>query len=177
MRGTDRSTTRRARQRGFSLLEVLAAIVVMGIVFAGFVGVYATVLGRGSDAPLNGQAVAIAGAYLEEIIARPYRDPDDGVLCGTPESGRPAFDDVCDYDELAQNGCSAVSAACPVLGACACDGSGAPVDGLAAFDVTVLVSPVTLSGVAGLQVRVGVAHEGLAGNGVVLVAFRSEDGG
>lgn len=174
MRATERTTDAR-RQGGFSLLEVLAAVVVMGLVFAGFVSAYGTVMKHGGDAQLHGQAVAIAAAYLDEILARPYRDPDDGTLCGTPEASRAAFDDVCDYDGLPQNGCSAVSAACPVPGACACDASGIPIDGLAAFSVSVSVAPVTLSAAGGLQVRVDVRNDGLTGNGVSLLAFRSED--
>jgi MSHA pilin protein MshD len=175
MRDIDRMAYRRHGQRGVSLLEVLAAIVVMGLVFAGFVSTYATVMKHGSDAQLHGQAVAIAASYLDEILARAYRDPDDGALCGTPEANRTAFDDVCDYDGLSQNGCTAVTGACPVIGACACDSTGAPLDGLAAFGVSVTINPMTLSGANGLQVRVDVANDGLAGNGVSLLAFRSED--
>lgn len=174
MCGTDPPACRR-HTRGFSLLEVLAAVVVMGLVFAGFVSAYATVMKHGSDAQLHGQAVGIAASYLDEILARPYRDPDDGTLCSSPEANRAAFDNVCDYHDLPQNGCSTVSSACPVVGACACDSGGDPVDGLTAFDVSVTVIPTTLAGANGLQVRVDVAHDGLTGNGVNLLAFRTED--
>ena len=175
MRGIEQPAYRRRIQRGFSLLEVLAAVVVMGLVFAGFVSAYATVMKHGSDAQLHGQAVAIAASYLDEILERPYRDPDDGTLCSTPEANRAAFDNVCDYDGLPQNGCSTVSSECPAVGACACDSSGDPIDGLTAFGVSVTVTPTTLAGAGGLQVRVDVTHDGLAGNGISLLAFRSED--
>lgn len=175
MRATERSTYGRRAHRGFSLLEVLAAVVVMGLVFAGFVSTYGTVMKHGSDAQLHGQAVAVAASYLDEILAQPYRDPDDGALCGTPESSRAAFDDVCDYDALPQNGCSGASGACPVPGSCACDSSGVPIDGLKAFGVSVTVTPASLSGASGLQVRVHVEHDGLTGNGISLFAFRAAD--
>lgn len=162
-------------EHGFSLLELLAAIVVLSLIFAGFVSVYATALRHGSDGELHGQAVAIAAAYLDEAMSRPYRDPDDGLLCGAPEAVRPAFDDVCDYDQLALNGCTATTADCPQLGDCPCDRSGAPVDGLRAFRVSVDVAPLNLSGASGLRLSVGVTHDGLAGNGVTLEAFRAED--
>jgi hypothetical protein len=62
-----------------------------------------------------------------------------------------------------------------VPGDCACDRNGVPVEGLRAFEVTLNVNPVNLSGSTGLQVRVQVNHDGLAGSGVTLQAFRTED--
>ena len=172
---TDCQRLRFVTEQGFSLLEVLASIVVLSLIFAGFVSVYSTVLKHGSDAELHSQAVAIASAYMDEILLQNYRDPDSGLVCGAPESNRPAFDNLCDYDQLPQNGCTSTSSACPTIGSCACDRNGAPVDGLRAFAVAVDVSPITLSGGAGLQVSVAVNHDGLAGNGVILQAFRAED--
>ena len=162
-------------QRGFSLLEVVVAIVVLGLMFGGFVTVYSTILHQSAEPQLGTQAIAIADSYLNEITSRAYRDPDTAALCGGPEAQRPAFDDVCDYDALPQNGCTATSAACPVLGDCACGRDGQPQDGLPGFQVSVSVVPALLAGVNGLQVQVQVSHAGLAGNSVLLQAFRSED--
>jgi len=161
-------------QRGFALLELVVAIVVLGLIFAGFVSVYGTVLRHGAEPQLQTQAVAVAAAYLDEALRSPYRDPDNGLVCGSQESERPLFDNVCDYDQLLFNGCTATSGACPVAGDCACDRAGVPVDGLRAFDVTLSVNPDNLSGANGLQVQVQVDHDGLAG-GVRLQAFRAED--
>ena len=163
------------RQRGFSLLEVVAAIVILGLMFGGFVTVYATILHQSAEPQLGAQAITIADAYMNEITSRAYRDPDTGVLCGGPEAQRTGFDDVCDYDALPQNGCTATSPACPVLGDCPCGRAGQPSDGLPGFQVSVGVVPALLAGVNGLQVQVRVSHAGLAGNGVVLQSFRSED--
>lgn len=172
---TDYHRLRAATELGFSLLEVLASIVVLSLIFAGFVSVYGTVLKHGSDAELHSQAIAIASAYMDEVLAQNYRDPDSSLVCGAPEGSRPAFDNVCDYDQISQNGCTSTSSACPAIGSCACDRQGSPVDGLLAFAVAVDVSPVTLSGGTGLQVSVAVNHTGLTGNGVTLQAFRAED--
>ncbi len=165
---------RRQRERGFSLLELVASIVLLGLVVAGFVSAFSTVMRHASDGALQSQAGAVAAAYLDEILTRPFRDPDSGSLCAAPEANRPAFDNVCDYDQLAFNGCTATTTACQTLGACACDVNGAPVDGLRAFDVSVSVTPQTLAGVGGLRVSVGVSHEALGG-AVTLEAFRAED--
>ncbi len=161
--------------RGFSLLEMLAAIVVLGLVFAGFASVYGTVLRHGSDAQLHSQATAVASAYLDEILSTPYLDPDTGLVCGTPEANRLDFDNTCDYHNLSLNGCTSTSSACPTLGSCACDASGAPVDGLREFTVTVDITASSLSGADGLAVTVTAGHTGLAGDGVSLQAYRTED--
>jgi MSHA pilin protein MshD len=160
-------------QAGLQSLKEVVAIVVLGLIFAGFVSVYGTVLRHGAEPQLQTQAVAVGAAYLDEALGRSYRDPDNGLVCGSQEAQRPQFDNVCDYDQLSLNGCTSTSGTCPVPGDCACDGAGAPVDGLRSFDVTLNVSPGNLSGANGLQVQVG--HEGLAGAAVRLQAFRAED--
>jgi MSHA pilin protein MshD len=165
----------RTPQSGFSLLELIAAIVVMGLMFAGFVTVYGSVLRQSADAELQDQALAIAAAYLDEVLAQTYRDPETNLICGVPEVARPSFDNACDYDQLPLNGCTGTSSACPTLGDCACDRGGAPVDGLRAFAVTVTVNPANLAGSVGVNVEVTVDHAGLTGGGVTLTAFRSED--
>ena len=164
-----------SRQRGYSLLEVVAAIIVLSLMFGGFVTVYATVLRQTTDPQLQAQALAIADGYLNEIASRSYRDPDSGALCGGGEAQRPGFDDVCDYHALPQNGCTATSAACPTPGDCACGRDGQPQDGLRGFQVAVAAAPATIAGVNGLQIQVRVHHAGLAGDGVMLQAFRCED--
>jgi MSHA pilin protein MshD len=161
-------------QSGFSLLELVVAIVVLGLVFSGFASVYATVMQRSTEPELDLQALAVAEAYLNEAASRPFRDPDTGTVCGGPEPQRPAFDDVCDYDGLAQNGCTAVSGTCP-LGECACGRLGQPLDGLRGFIVGVDVTPATVLGTAALRVRVEVARAGAASEPVALETLRAQD--
>ena len=161
--------------RGFSLLELLAAIVVLGLVFAGFASVYGTVLRHGSDAQLLSQATSVASAYMDEILSKPYLDPDTGLVCGAPEAARQNFDNTCDYDKLASNGCTGTNSACPSRGSCACDASGAPVDGLGEFTVSVDVTAGNLSGASGLAVTVTAQHAAFAGDAVSLTAYRTQD--
>ncbi len=158
-----------------SLLELVVAIVVLGLMFGGFVSVYGNVMRQGSDPQLGMQALMIAESYLNEIASRPYRDPDTAAVCGAAEATRPGFDNVCDYNGLAQNGCTATSSGCAALGDCACDRFGQPLDGLRGYSVAVNVGPATLAGVNGLRAQVDVTHAGLAGNGVTLQTFRGED--
>lgn len=162
-------------QGGFSLLELVIAIVVLGLIFAGFVTVYATALRQSTEPALQAQALSVASSYLDEALAQAYRDPDTNLICGAAEAARPMFDNVCDYDQLVLNGCTATSGACPLPGDCACDSSGAPVDGLRGFTISLDVDPLSVSGSTGLLLEVAVRHAALGADGVTLQAFRTED--
>jgi MSHA pilin protein MshD len=162
------------RQRGVSLLELLLAIVVIGIAATGALRWVWTNTQNSADPQMFQQANAVARSYLEEVLLRSFCDPDfdpdaDPVtLCPTDcvvsacsscggtgllqEGSRPLFDDVCDYDGLADAG--------------VVDQTGAPVVGLGAFNVTVTVDDsVTLNGLTGaagqvVLVNVNVTHSG-----------------
>jgi len=128
---------------GFTLIETIVSIVVIGIALAGLAAVFGLGFARGADPLRERQALAIAEAYLEEALLQPYADPDSGAVCGAPEANRTVFDDACDYNALANNGCITVSAACP-LGTCACDLNGNPIDALAGFGIVMAVGNTTL---------------------------------
>lgn len=130
---------------GFTLIETLIAMVVVGIALTGFVSVFVLSFSQGADPLRERQALAIAEAYLEEILLRPYADPDTDLVCDAPEANRPILDDACDYNALSNNGCIAVAvtAACP-LGTCACDQSGIPIAGLAGYSVAIAVTQVNV---------------------------------
>lgn len=130
---------------GFTLIETLIAMVVVGIALTGFVSVFVLSFSQGADPLHDRQALAIAEAYLEEILLRPYADPDPPgtVVCGAPEASRSLFDDACDYNALPNNGCLVATAACP-LGTCACDQNGNPIAGLAGYGVVINVTPTNL---------------------------------
>ena len=92
------------RQGGFSLIEVIVAIVMLGLIFGGFATVYATVFHEAAEPQLEAQALSVAEGYLSEVTSRPYLDPDTNGLCGGVEANRTLFDNVCDYNGLASNG-------------------------------------------------------------------------
>lgn len=163
------------RQGGYSLIEVVVAIVMLALIFGGFATVFSTVFHEAAEPQLAAQALTVAEAYLDEITSRPYRDPNTNGLCSAPEANRTLFDDACDFNGLALNGCTTTTTACPTLGSCACGRDGAPIDGLKGFTVTVGVTPTTWSAVSGLQAQVQVTNAGLASNAVMLQSFRAED--
>ena len=107
---------------------------------AGIDAYSAIILLLNADPMLELQASAIAEAYLEEIMLKPYYDPDLGApggVCPAAEvAGRTVYDNVCDYDLLDDVG--------PI------DQNGVPVAGLAPYRVRVNVDTLaTLGALAG----------------------------
>jgi len=90
----------RQRAGGFSLLEVLIAIVVLGVGIAGLAGVFAFVTRDSADPMLRKQALAIAEGLMQEIQLKSFANPSGGYS-GTD---RAQFDDVKDYHGYATTG-------------------------------------------------------------------------
>jgi MSHA pilin protein MshD len=90
----------RERQRGVTLIELIVSIVIVTIAVGAILGTLSTTTSGSADPMLRHQAVAIAEAYLEEIMLRPLSDPNgiDGEVL------RAEFDDIDDYDGLADAG-------------------------------------------------------------------------
>jgi len=89
----------RARERGVNLLELIVAIVVISIATTGVLLVYAQVVRHSADPMIQQQALAVAEAYLDEILARPVADPD-GTNAGET---RATFDNVADYHGISDS--------------------------------------------------------------------------
>lgn len=145
------------REHGVSLVELVIAISVVAIAATAVLGGLSAVATRTADAMVQQQAVAVAEAYLEEILQRPVADPD-GV---GPEAGRDSFDNVDDYAGLSDTG--------------ARDQFGAAVPGLGDYAVGVAVATTTaLTGVpAAAARRVDVTVTGPGGVTVRLSGYRT----
>lgn len=182
----DPRSARCGRQHGVSLVELVIFIAVLGVGIAGILGVMNLTV-RGSASPLaQKQALAIAEAYLEEVLAMPftYCDPDDPAAadaqsaagCATPEGpgaeggeirgGSPPFDNVSDY--------SALPAGAPA----AADTPGVPISGLGAYQVAVAINGHSLTDganavPAAASLRVTVTVTGPGDTVVVLDGYRS----
>ncbi len=83
------------RQRGMTLVELLLAIVIVGIAAAALYSAMAAITARSADPMLRQQSLLLAEAHLEEILAQAYADPGAASACG-----RACFDDVLDYHGL-----------------------------------------------------------------------------
>ncbi len=132
------------KQRGVTLIELVITITVVAIAVTAVLGNLSFTARSSAAALVRHQAVAVAEAYLEEILLRPFADPDgaDG------ESSRALLDDLDDYDGLSDAG--------------ARDQFGNPLAGLANYTVTVGVQPSgALPGVPvaqALRIDVTVTH-------------------
>ncbi|HSX70548.1 MAG TPA: prepilin-type N-terminal cleavage/methylation domain-containing protein [Pseudomonas sp.] len=121
------------RQTGMTLVELVITIVIVGIAAAALYSAMAAIGGRSADPMLRQQSLAIAEAYLEEILLQPFLDPSNAV-CPAPPAGRANFDNVCDYNGLNDNG--------------ARDARGQAIAALANYRVQVAVTPQAWAGLA-----------------------------
>lgn len=164
-------SSRRAA-RGFSLVEVVVFIIVLGVGLAGILVLFNQVTRGSVDPVVRKQALAIASSLLEEIQLRAftYCDPDDAAVhtaagpgdCAVPElmppatepgeAARAAFDNVNDYHgfQMGSGTGNPISTA-----------GGAAVDGVADYHVAAAVAVSnlgTIGGGASLLVTVTATH-------------------
>ena len=144
------------------MIELVVAILVIGVSLSGTLTLVDTTTRRSADPMLERQALAIAEAYLEEILLKDYVDPDTGTLCPTAEADRSLYDNVCDYHGLDDSG--------------ARNQSGTAIAGLDGYRVQIVVDTTatlgTLSG-SGDVVRVDATVTDPQGRIVALSSYRT----
>ena len=155
----------KARLAGFTLIEMLVAIIIISVGVVGILAAYNNSVKGSADALVGKQLVAIAEEMMEEILLKPFAiggGAGAGVAsdCGQAGANRSTFDDVRDY-----HGYQTASI---------CDIEGQPVEGLAGYSVAVTVQTMTLSGLNNvLRVTVTAAR---GGQTMTLDGFRSNYG-
>jgi MSHA pilin protein MshD len=122
-----RNSSYKKNQKGFSYIELLVGIIIIGVALAGVMkAIMATMLGV-VDPLQREQAIAIADSYMEEIVAKSYLDPTTQTVCPAPPSGgRAYYDNVCDYNGLHDVGAN--------------DQTGMPITGLSNYTIDVTVT-------------------------------------
>jgi MSHA pilin protein MshD len=141
----------RLRHQGFTLLELIIFIVVVGVGLAGILTVSNNVVKSSADPMVRKQAMALADSILEEILQKEYEDPDG--LPNVVELGRDTYDDVDDYDGKTK----AIFTDWPPT--------------LSSYTVAISVTPTTLSGVAAKKVTVAVTG---GSNSITLTGYRTK---
>lgn len=86
-------------QTGFTLIELIVFIVVVGAGLAGILSVMNTSVKSSADPMVRKQAIALAESVLEEVLQKAYTDPDG---TNTGETGRNNWDNVDDYNGKTQ---------------------------------------------------------------------------
>ncbi|MEA3543876.1 MAG: prepilin-type N-terminal cleavage/methylation domain-containing protein [Thermodesulfobacteriota bacterium] len=82
--------------QGVTLIELIVAMVVISVALVGVMTVINYTTLHSADPVLRQQSIAIAEAYMEEIVLKEFSNPDSGY----DGDKRRYYDDVTDYDEL-----------------------------------------------------------------------------
>lgn len=90
-------------EKGFSLVEILALIVVLSIGSVGIFSLINQLIFQSTNPVAVEQAIWIANAYMEEVLSKPFYDPTTGTICPAAPSNRADFDNVCDYSGLSES--------------------------------------------------------------------------
>lgn len=154
------------RRAGFSLVEIVIALVVISVALTGTLSVMEQTLRSSADPMLMHQAIVVAETYLEEVSLQPYMDPDvdpvSGAVCPTAEASRALYDNICDYDGLSDSGAE--------------DQTGAAISGLEAYTIDITIDDAatlnTLSGSSEV-LRIDVRVQHTAGVDITLSGYRS----
>ena len=173
------SHARACRNAGATLVELVVSIVIISFGLAGVLLVMNRNLSSSGDPMVQHQAIAIAEAYLEEILAKDFCDPDNAPgtcvsgapgsptcdVCPAAEASRDLYDNVCDYRGLPDT-----VVRDPV--------TGVAINGLGAYAVTVMItdSAAALNGLSGSNcqvLRVDVAVTGPGGVNYRLNGYRA----
>ena len=85
-------------QRGFTLIETIVALVIIGIAGAALLSVFITPIANSADPQIIAQARAVGTSYLDEILLRDY-GTGPGNCVGT---SRATWETIWCYDGLAQ---------------------------------------------------------------------------
>lgn len=130
----------RCRTRGFTLIEMVVALVVIGVALSGVMLAFRSIARNSANPVIDQQLIAIAQAASEEVMLQPYVPKTNT----TTASGcsRAAFNDVDDFNGYATTGNI-------------CTPDGVTVPGLAGYSMSISVAPAAaVSGVSMKQISV-----------------------
>lgn len=143
--------------RGFTLPEVIIAIVVLGVGLAGVLLALRSAARGSGDPVVQRQMQAIAQELLEEIQLKPYTPAANSAAAGC---ARDTYNDVSDYHGYASTGI------------CAVDGTVIPA--LAGYSLAISVGSGTLGGVAAAKRIVITVSQPASGHSLQLVGWRTD---
>ncbi len=73
---------------GFTLIELIIAVVVLAAAAAGVLLIYVQATASSADPMIRAQAQSIATAYMDEILLQAYADPETGATGATDRPAR-----------------------------------------------------------------------------------------
>lgn len=130
--------TEHGAHAGMTLVELILAIALAGLMVAGLMSSYSTVASRSADPMIRTQTVALAESFLEEALLKPFLDPATASRCpSSPGGNRDNFDNVCDY-----NGYNASTITLP---------NGSAVTSLSGYSVQISVGDIASGELGGIE--------------------------
>ena len=147
-----RVTVNKCHQTGVTLVELILSMVIISIALTGVFSVMNLTVSHSADPVVQHQAIAIAEAYLEEILLRPVIDPD-GTNAG---ENRAIYDNVADYNGLNDVGVH--------------NQQGDSLSSLSSYNVSVAVADQAVAGLTAKKITVTVSGPGVSG--LVLVGYK-----
>jgi MSHA pilin protein MshD len=117
-------------EHGMTLVELVMAIALAGVLVAGLMTAYSSIVGRSADPMIRTQTVALAESFLEEALLKAFLDPTTATRCPAPPgTNRAVYDNVCDYHNY-----SSSTVLLP---------NGGSVAGLAGYSVSITVADIS----------------------------------
>ncbi|NBD21145.1 prepilin-type N-terminal cleavage/methylation domain-containing protein [Aquabacterium fontiphilum] len=149
------SSKGRPGTRGFTLIEMIMAIVIIGVGLAGLLSVFNTGVRSSVDPVVRKQLMSIAEEMLEEITLKPFATATNVAAAGC---ARAVFNDIGDYNGYATTGQI-------------CNLDGVPIANLNGYSVTVAVELGTLEGVTDARRITVTASRG--SDSITLIGWRT----
>jgi MSHA pilin protein MshD len=154
------------RAAGFTLIEMIIAMVVISVGLAGVLSAFNAVVRTSSDPLVQKQLLALADEMMEEVMLKPYAAAGaGGAIVGC---NRSAADEIADYNNY-------TDATATNQAPCAIDGTRL-FPALAGYVTTVTVTPTALGAIpagSASQIVVTVTH---GAQTVVLTGWRTNYG-
>lgn len=144
------------RTKGFTLVEMLIAISVVGIALAGVLLAFQTASRNSAEPVVAQQLISLAQSLSEEAMLQPYTPAANALA--TAGCARDAFNDVSDFNGYATNGF-----------VCAPDGSA--IASLSGYSVSISVAPASVAGLVMKKVSVQVSK---GASSYLLSAYRGD---
>lgn len=153
------------KSKGMTLIELILAIVLIGIMVAGLMSAYSVIVGRSTDPMIRSQTTMLAESFLEEVLLKRFLDPTTSTRCpASPGGVRNNFDNVCDYA-----GYTSSAITLP---------NGSSVSGLSGYSVSITIQDIASGELPSVPtncaLKVSVAISNPLGDTSVFVGFKAD---
>lgn len=162
---------RRRALAGFSLIELIMAIVLIGLGLAGLLVAFSSAARHGADPMVHKQMLAVAEEMMEEILLKPYAATANAA---TGVCARDTWNDILDYNGYDTSTTTCVSGGPAAATATIYDMSGMAIPALSGYSVSISISDAVLPGsgaVPAKKILITVSHG--AGDRIQLTAWRT----